>query len=315
MFGIDVSENNGVIDWNTVKPNIKFAILRLGWIGNKNNHTLDKQFERNYSECKRLGIPVGIYLYCYCNSEETVKSGANWTIEKLKGKSIELPVYIDMEDKTIAGCGRQKLTNMCIAFNTIIENAGLWAGVYANENWFNNYLNKEEIKKRYTTWIASYKSGVDCYKGQYDIWQNSSKGQINGIKGNVDTNYMYRDLISEIGNRTVTQSNQQSVTQPIIQTSTYIVKPGDTLSKIANEFGTSYQYLAQLNGIQNPNKIYVGQVLKIKGEIKAQKTYTVKAGDTLSSIAKRYNTTYQEIARKNNIKNPNYIRVGQVLKI
>lgn len=315
MFGIDVSENNGVIDWNTVKPNIDFAILRLGWIGNKNNHTLDKQFERNYSECKRLGIPLGIYLYCYCNSEETVKSGANWTIEKLKGKSIELPVYIDMEDNTIAGCGRQKLTNMCIAFNTIIENAGLWAGVYANENWFNNYLNKEEIKKRYTTWIASYKSGVDCYKGQYDIWQNSSKGQINGIKGNVDTNYMYRDLMSEIGNRTVSQSNQQSVTQPIIQTSTYIVKPGDTLSKIANEFGTSYQYLAQLNGIQNPNKIYVGQVLKIKGEIQAQKTYTVKAGDTLSSIAKRYNTTYQEIARKNNIKNPNYIRVGQVLKI
>lgn len=197
MFGVDVSEHNGTIDWNTAKGNINFAILRLGWIGNKNNHTLDKQFERNYSECKRLGIPIGVYVYCYCNSEETAKTGANWTIEKLQGKSLDLPVYIDMEDNTIAGCGKEKLTNICIAFNSIIEAKGLWAGVYANENWFNNYLNKEEIKKRYTTWIASYKAGTECYKGQYDMWQNSSSNSVNGI-GRVDTNYMYRDLINEI---------------------------------------------------------------------------------------------------------------------
>ena len=56
MFGIDVSEHQGEINWEVVKPKIDFAILRLGWIGNKDNHTLDKQFERNYSECKRLCI-------------------------------------------------------------------------------------------------------------------------------------------------------------------------------------------------------------------------------------------------------------------
>ena len=144
MFGIDVSEHNGVINWDLVKSQVNFAILRLGWIGNKNNHTLDKQFERNYAECKRLGIPIGIYVYCYCNNVETAKAGANWTVEKLKGKNIELPVYLDMEDGSIAGYGRDTLTNMCIAFNTIIEQSGLWAGVYANQNWFNNYLNKED---------------------------------------------------------------------------------------------------------------------------------------------------------------------------
>lgn len=205
MFGIDISEHNGTINWELVKTQINFAILRLGWIGNKNNHTIDKQFERNYMECKRLGIPVGVYVYCYCNSEETAKAGANWTIEKLKGKKLELPVYIDMEDSSIASCGKEKLTDICIAFNSIIEKKGLWAGVYANENWFNNYLNKEEIKKRYTTWIASYKSGTECYKGEYDMWQNSSKGKINGINGNVDTNYMYRDLVAQIkGNKVET---------------------------------------------------------------------------------------------------------------
>lgn len=218
MFGIDVSENNGTINnWDLVKNNIDFAILRLGWIGNKNNHTLDKEFIRNYTECKRLGIPIGIYVYCYCGSVETAKQGANWTMKQLQGKNIELPVYIDMEDNTIAGCGRDTLTNMCIAFNTIIEQAGFWAGVYANENWFNNYLNKEELKRRYTCWIASYKSGTDCYNGEYDIWQNSSSGKINGIDENVDTNYMYRNLVAEIKNKTVSQPQPTKSVNEIVE--------------------------------------------------------------------------------------------------
>lgn len=207
-FGIDVSEHQGTINWDTVKSQIDFAILRIGWIGNKNNHTIDKQFERNYSECKRLGIPVGVYVYCYCTSEETVKQGAKWTLEKLKEKTLDLPVYIDMEDGSIASLGKNKLTNICIAFNTVIENAKLWAGVYANRNWFDNYLNKDEIKRKYTTWIAHYTSGNNKYQGEYDIWQNASNGKINGISGNTDTNYMYRDLISQVGNKEETTNNE-----------------------------------------------------------------------------------------------------------
>lgn len=209
-FGIDVSEHQGTINWDIVKSQISFAILRLGWIGNKNNHTLDKQFEKNYSECKKLGIPVGVYVYNYCNCEETIKAGANWAIDRLKGKSLELPIYIDMEDSSIAGLGKDKLTNMCIAFNTIIEENKLWAGVYANLNWFNNKLKKDIIKEKYTTWIAHYTSGNNKHEGEYDIWQNSSSGQINGINGNVDTNYMYRDLIEEVGNKTISNNNDNN---------------------------------------------------------------------------------------------------------
>ena len=202
MKGIDVSQHVGDIDWNKLKGKIDFAILRLGWIGNKENHTLDTKFERNYSECKRLGIPVGVYVFCYCAEENTARSGANWTIEKLNGKVLELPVYIDIEDDSIKSKGRDKLTNICIAFNSVIESKGLWAGVYANLDWYNNYLNKEEIKKRYTTWIAHFTSGTDKYKGEYDMWQNSNTGRMDGISGNVDTDYLYRDLIKEIGKMT-----------------------------------------------------------------------------------------------------------------
>lgn len=97
---------------------------------------------------------------------------------------------------------------------------------------------------------------------------------------------------------------------------TYTVKKGDTLSEIAMKYGTTYQELAKINNIANPDLIYVGQVIKINGT--AETTYTVKSGDTLSGIASRYGTTWQKLYEKNkNVigSNPDLIKPGQVLKI
>ncbi len=94
----------------------------------------------------------------------------------------------------------------------------------------------------------------------------------------------------------------------------YIVKKGDTLSGIAKKYNTTYQKLAEYNGIKNPNKINVGQKIKIPGS-REKITYVVKSGDTLSAIAKKYKTTITKIANDNNIKNVNLIRVGQKLVI
>lgn len=99
-------------------------------------------------------------------------------------------------------------------------------------------------------------------------------------------------------------------------TNTYTVRSGDTLSSIASKFGTSYQALASLNGISNPNLIYAGQVLRVNGSASAGSVYyTVRAGDNLSSIASRYGTSYQSIASLNGLSNPNLIYAGQTLKI
>ena len=103
----------------------------------------------------------------------------------------------------------------------------------------------------------------------------------------------------------------------------YTVKAGDTLSGIAAKYGTTYQALASYNGISNPNKISVGQKIKIPsvGSSGSASTgggdtvYTVKSGDTLSGIAAKYGTTYQTLASYNGISNPNKISVGQKIKI
>lgn len=306
MRGIDVSGYQGNINWDVVKPQIDFAILKLGNIGDGTKFWTGDAFIRNYNECKRLGIPVGVYVYCYCNEVENAEEAGRQVVEYLRDKKIELPVYIDMEDKEIAVEGKDKLTQICIAFNTQIEQAGLWAGVYANINWFNNYLNKDEIKRRYTTWAAHF--GVSPYKyvGEYDMLQYSSTGYVDGIDGNVDMNEMYRDLISEINGST---PQPAPAPEPARKSNEEIAD-----EVIAGKWGNGQERKDRLiEAGYNYNEIQ--DIVNDKLGYNSQITYTVQPGDTLSEIAQRYGTTYQELADKNGIENPNLIFPGQVIVI
>lgn len=301
-IGIDVSSHNGNINWNSVKDNIDFAILRIGWIGNNENQ-IDEKFERNYNECKRLNIPIGVYVYNYVKTEARIKECADWVVGLLKNKSLELPIYLDMEDNSLTSLGKTNLTNLCIAFNTEIEKAGYWAGVYANLNWYNNYLNKDEIKRRYTTWIAHYGVNQNRYNGEYDILQYSDKGKISGVEGDVDLNTMYRDLIKDISESTTETPEQNKL--PIEEVAMKVIN---------GEYGNGEERKQKLEAEDyNYNEVQskVNEIINANKKI----IYTVKSGDTLSEIAKKYNTTVQTLVRKNNISNPNKIYVGQKIEI
>ena len=136
----------------------------------------------------------------------------------------------------------------------------------------------------------------------------------------VNPNLIYVGEVLKIypGNRSIIKRKK-------VFTTTYIVQSGDTLTLIAIKFDTTVQAIAELNDLQNPNLIYVGEILKIptnsRGNLSAPssrhyiKTYIVQSGDTLTSIAKKFNTTVDKIALLNNITNPNLIYPGQILKI
>jgi len=310
-FGLDISHHNGDIDFEKVKSQVDFIILKLGNSGDNKKFWLDDKFETYYNECKRLNIPVGVYVYSYTNSVENARLAGQEVAKYLQDKSLNLPVYIDMEDKEIKVEGKDKLTELVIAFNTEIEKGGFWAGVYANRDWFDNYLNKDEIKRRYTTWIATYCAGTNKYEGEYDMWQNSSDGHIDGINGRVDTNYMYRDLIAEIGN-TKEIEHKKSVDEIAREVISGQWGNGEDRKKRLEEAGYNYKDVQnKVNEILN----YKPKTTVSQKPVKKERIYTVKRGDTLSSIAKKYGTTYQEIARKNGISNPNKIFPGQKLKI
>ena len=119
--------------------------------------------------------------------------------------------------------------------------------------------------------------------------------------------------------------NTQPTTTVITTTNSvsYTVQKGDTLSKIAAKYGTTYQKIAADNGISNPNLIYVGQVLRITTNktvttqtVTSNKVYySVKKGDTLSGIARKYNTSVSKLVMLNGIKNANKIYVNQSIRV
>ena len=128
---------------------------------------------------------------------------------------------------------------------------------------------------------------------------------------------MYRDLRSVYTGQIPEPRPAVPAPAAPASTRTYTVQEGDTLSAIASLYGTSYQKLAAINGIANPDLIYPGQVLQVTGSAQVSSTtnYTVENGDTLSAIAAMYGTNYQHLAAINGIENPDLIYPGQVLRI
>ncbi|MEE0739828.1 GH25 family lysozyme, partial [Ruminococcus sp.] len=107
-------------------------------------------------------------------------------------KSLDMPIYYDLEDNSQTKLGKAKLTEIAERFCETIKKSNYRAGVYANLNWFNNYLDYDKLKRKYSIWLAQYndKAEIDC-----DIWQNSSTGRVNGYNGRLDTNIVYDESL------------------------------------------------------------------------------------------------------------------------
>lgn len=220
--GIDVSHYQKKIDWAKAKKVVEFSILKIG--EGRYSNQKDDYFERNYSECKRLGIPVGVYSYAYAQSVAEAKEEAKRVIEWLDNRDLDLPVYYDMENANMQKLGKNQLTEIAIAFCHEIEKSGYWAGIYANLNWFTNCLDTEKLKKMFTLWIANVDFTHDQtkYDGLYDMFQYSWKGQVDGIIASVDMNVMYRDLVTDVRNsknatNNIVRKSEDEIVQEIMK--------------------------------------------------------------------------------------------------
>lgn len=178
-------------------------------------------------------------------------------------------------------------------------------------------------ESRYGKNTGTYNPAYPCHAG-VDLHQFTSNGHCPGIAANVDLSRLTGTKAESWFTGGSAPAPAPTPAKPA-SGNTYTVVKGDTLSGIAAKYGTTYQALAALNGIADPNKIYPGQVLKISGSAPAPKpaskpaassgTYTVVKGDTLSGIAAKYGTTYQKLAQINGIADPNKIYPGQVIKL
>ena len=189
---IDVSTWQPNINWAKVKHQIDGAILRTGYGGDYPGQQ-DDTFEYNARECTRLGIPFGVYHYSYADTEAKARNEAAHILRLIKPYKLSYPVYLDLEEEKDSI--RSFAAKACGIVGDIIEKAGYMFGVYANLNWWENYLVGVDA---YTKWVAQYNNV--CEYGKHDIWQYSSTGKVSGIQGNVDMNICYRDFPAELGN-------------------------------------------------------------------------------------------------------------------
>ena len=196
-WGIDVSQYQGNIDWNSVRNSgVNFAILRIGYyLESQGRAVIDPYFEQNYNACKSLGIAVGGYFYSYAFNSAEASREAQACLSAISGKSFEMPIFLDVEDNILKNAvadgrtNKNELTNASITFCDIMNSSGYRGGVYASKNFFRDYLNVS-VLERYDIWLAHYTTQTD-YTGKYNIWQYTSSGSIPGINGNVDLNWCF----------------------------------------------------------------------------------------------------------------------------
>ena len=194
---IDLSHHNTVTDFAAVKnAGIYGVILRAGY--GREASQKDRKFDEFYTAAKAVGLHIGAYWYSYADSVADSAQEAAACLSCIQGKQFDFPVYYDLEESSTAALGKDTCTQIAQTFCTAMEQAGYWAGVYANANWFTNYLNFDPLAAKYTIWLADYREAYNTTLKR-DMHQYTSTGSVAGVNGNVDCNRCTRDFPAEIG--------------------------------------------------------------------------------------------------------------------
>ena len=279
--GIDVSEHNRNIDWEKVKAaGIDYAIIRCGYGDNYDNQD-DKQWMRNVSECERLGIPYGVYIYSYARNTDMASSEAQHVLRLISGHELSYPVYFDMEDNSTLGSDFGAIAQ---TFCSTVQNAGYAVGVYANLNWWNKYLTDTRFEQ-WHRWVAQYNIQCD-YTGTYAMWQYSSKELVDGIDGTVDMNYLigtpadhgvkelqggvsYEAHVSDIGWQTFAQNGETAGT-------TGQNKGIEALKMQLNDVDGDIEYRAHVRDIGWQDYVSNGQQAGTTGQAKPVEAVSIR---------------------------------------
>lgn len=206
---MDVSRWQGNIDWNKVKASGKVDGVLLKTVSTnrklskrKDGLYIDPTFERNYSECKRLGIPVGVYYYTYATDKQMADAELALLKTALTGKTFELPISVDVEDNKIKKLSTQALTDLAAYALATVERWGFYALLYVGLNFAQTelYMGGAALRK-YDVWLARHPRDKSKTKPEdkpktdfaFGMWQYTSTARIPGVSGNVDMSHAYKD--------------------------------------------------------------------------------------------------------------------------
>nr|DAR81383.1 MAG TPA: hypothetical protein [Caudoviricetes sp.] len=286
--------------------------------------------DEHYQSAKAAGKLLGVYHYASGGNPE---AEAEFFVNNIQGYLHEAILVLDWESGDNAAWGDSSWVARFCAH--IVALTGINPMIYVQRSAASQCTGLGD----YGIWLAEYPDyaarGWDAYyppnySGDYAMHQFTSSGAISGWSGPLDLSLFFGDENAWKAYAGATgqsvpapqlQAQVQTYEQPVAQTdgTTYIVQPGDTLSGIAARYGTTYQSLAAINGISNPDIIHVGDRIVIDGVVSAQSSdveyYTIQPGDTLSGIAANYGTTWQWLAEINGIDTPDLIHPGTTIRV
>lgn len=281
--------------------------------------------DEHYQSAKASGKLLGVYHYASGGNPE---SEAEFFINNVQGYLHEAILVLDWESGDNAAWGDSNWVARFCAH--VVALTGINPMIYVQRSAVGQCLGLGD----YGIWLAEYPDYAlrgwgdyvePNYSGDYAMHQFTSSGNIAGWGDVLDLSLFFGDANAWLAYAGATghpvpapQPQPQTYVQPSVQPSgtTYIVKPGDTLSGIASMYGTTYQSLAAINNIPDANKIYPGQEICIDGTAPTSgEYYTIQPGDTLSAIAARFGTTWQWLAEVNGISEPNLIYPGNIIRV
>ena len=317
LNGIDVSNWQGYIDYEKVRNSGIEIVYIESSIG---KDYIDPYFELNYENARVNGLKVGVYHFLTARSITEAEQEAEFFVSVISGKKIDCKLAMDFEE--FGNLDTEQINDISKAFlNKVTALTGKETIVYSD---LSNAEKVFDLSNLSSLWLAYYGSdrSLGNIESTWKTWQGrqyTDVGEVPGIDGYVDRDFFSADVLLNDNTEIKKMKTQVKNSSERI---TYIVKPGNTLWQIAEEYNITINEIVRINNITNPNLIYPGEKLsfisntnfnQLKGLGKT--FYTIKFGDTLSQLAIKYNTTIGEIAQKNNIKNVNIIYVGQRIRI
>lgn len=200
---MDVSRWQGRIDWDAVKRSGKIDGVMIRAMGNKNGKPyLDPYFARNYAECARLGIPVGVYGYFKAVTRAEADKELAFFRAALGGRTFQLPVAVDIEDAGLTALGKGKLTALVAYCLSTVEIWGVYAmlytGLYFAQN--NLYMGGAALKP-FDVWLAAYRKDKPAPGWSFGMWQYTAEGKVPGVNGIVDLSHAYKDYAAIIAKK------------------------------------------------------------------------------------------------------------------
>lgn len=305
LKGIDISSYQAGIE--NFKNDVDFVICKategVGYV--------DKYCDSLYQRAKRDGKLLGVYHFARPDLGNTAEAEAKWFVDNIKGYLNEAILILDWESGDLSNTVYAKKF-----LDTVYSLTGVRPLLYASSSVINNYNFTDIVNSNYGLWVAQY--GVNNGSANekpvvknwnfYALWQYTSRGRIQGYEQDIDMNYFYGDKEAWLKYANADRSSQEQVEE--------VKKSIDEVAQevIKGDYGNGDKRKNKL--IQDgydPNEVQnrVNEILGTNNE----KSYTIKSGDTLSGIAKKYGVTVDYLKNKNNIKNVNLIYAGQVIRI